>query len=123
VNFRRNMDFGREFRFLACKRVISFVVAVIAALTLRSSWAPVIGIFAGGTAGVILSYLMEPFRPRPSLAASRQMFSFSGWMLVVNIASAVIGKIPLFFVGRMFGAQTLGAYTVGAEIAQLAHTE
>src|SRR4029450_11563728 len=83
----------------------------------------VIGTFAGRTAGVILSYLMEPFRPRPSLAASRQMFSFSGWMLLVNISSAVIGKIPLLFVGRMFGAQTLGAYTVGAEIAQLAHTE
>ena len=123
VNFRRNMDFASEFRFLAYKRVISFSVAVAAALILRSYWALVIGTFAGRSAGVILSYLMEPFRPRFSLAASRQMFSFSGWMLVINTASAVIGKIPLYFVGRMFGAQTLGAYTVGAEIAQLAHTE
>lgn len=123
VNFRRNMDFGSEFRFLAFKRAISFVVVVVAALMLRSYWALVIGIFAGRTVGVILSYLLEPFRPRPSLAAARQIFSFSGWMLVINIAAAVIGKIPLFFVGRMFGAQTLGAYTVGAEIAQLAHTE
>ena len=123
VNFRRNMDFASEFRFLAYKRVISFGVAVAAALMLRSYWALVIGTFAGRSAGVILSYLMEPFRPRFSLAATRQMFSFSGWMLVINIASAVIGKIPLYFVGRMFGAQTLGAYTVGAEIAQLAHTE
>lgn len=123
VNFRRNMDFASEFRFLAYKRVISFSVAVAAALMLRSYWALVIGTFAGRSAGVILSYLMEPFRPRFSLGATRQMFSFSGWMLVINVAGAVIGKIPLYFVGRMFGAQTLGAYTVGAEIAQLAHTE
>ncbi len=123
VNFRRNMDFGSEFRFLAYKRVISFAVAVAAAFTLRSYWALVIGTFAGRTAGVILSYLLEPFRPRLSLAAARQLFSFSGWMLVSHIAGAVVGKLPLFFVGRMFGAQTLGAYTVGAEIAQLAHTE
>ena len=123
VNFRRNMDFASEFRFLAYKRVVSFSAAVAAALILRSYWALVIGTFAGRTAGVILSYLMEPFRPRPSLGATRQMVSFSGWMLVINIAAAVIGKIPLYFVGRMFGAQTLGAYTVGAEIAQLAHTE
>ena len=123
VNFRRNMDFGSEFRFLAYKRVISFGVAIAAALMLRSYWALVIGMVTGRAAGVILSYLLESFRPQLSLAASRQMFSFSGWMLVTNIASAVIGKIPLFFVGRMFGAQTLGAYTVGAEIAQLTHTE
>jgi len=123
VNFRRNMDFGSEFRFLAYKRVISFGVTIVAALMLRSYWALVIGMVTGRTAGVILSYLMEPFRPRLSLAASRQLFSFSGWMLVTNIAGAVISKIPLFFVGRMFGAQTLGAYTVGAEIAQLVHTE
>ena len=123
VNFRRNMDFGREFRFLAFKRVTSFGVAIAAALMLRSYWALVIGMLAGRTVGVILSYLLEPFRPRLSLAASRQLFSFSGWMLVTNVAAAVISKIPSFFVGRMFGAQTLGAYTVGAEIAQLAHTE
>ncbi|HVE90590.1 MAG TPA: lipopolysaccharide biosynthesis protein, partial [Burkholderiaceae bacterium] len=123
VNFRRNMDFRREFRFLAYKRVISFGVAIAAAVTLRSYWALVIGMVTGRVAGVILGYLLEPFRPRLSLAASRQLFSFSGWMLVTNIAGAVVSKIPQFFVGRMFGAQTLGAYTVGAEIAQLAHTE
>jgi PST family polysaccharide transporter len=123
VNFRRNMDFGREFRFLAYKRVISFGVAIAAAFMLRSYWALVIGMVTGRAAGVILSYIMEPFRPRLSLAASRQLFTFSGWMLVTNIAGAVISKIPSFFVGRMFGAQTLGAYTVGAEIAQLTHTE
>ena len=123
VNFRRNMDFATEFRFLAYKRLISFGVAVAAALILRSYWALVIGTCAGRTAGVILSYVMEPFRPRLSLAATRQMVSFSGWMLITNVAAAVISKIPLYFVGRMFGAQTLGAYTVGAEIAQLAHTE
>lgn len=123
VNFRRNMDFASEFRFLAYKRVISFAIAVAAAFMLRSYWALVIGTFAGRTAGVILSYLLEPFRPRPSLAAARQLFSFSGWMLVSNIVGTILGKIPMFFVGRLFGAQTLGAYTVGAEIAQLAHTE
>ena len=123
VNFRRNMDFGREFRFLAYKRLISFGVAIAAALMLRSYWALVIGMVTGRTVGVMLSYLMEPFRPRLSLAASREMFAFSGWMLVISIASAVTSKVPMFFVGRMFGAQTLGAYTVGAEIAQLTHTE
>jgi PST family polysaccharide transporter len=123
VNFRRNMDFGSEFRFMAYKRIFTFMVVLVAALALRSYWALVIGTVTGRVLGVILSYLMEPFRPIPSLVASRELFSFSGWVLLSNISGIVIGKIPLFFVGRMFGAQILGVYTVGAEIAQLAHTE
>ena len=123
VNFRREMNFAREFRFLALKRVVSFVVGIAAAFALRSYWALVIGTVTGRVAGVALSYLMEPFRPRLSLAARRQLFGFSGGMLASNFAWVAIGRIPQLFTGRMLGAQTLGTYTVGAEIAQLAHTE
>lgn len=123
VNFRREMDFAREFRFLALRRLAAFVVTLAAALTLRSYWALVIGMAAGRVCGVLLSYAMHPFRPRLSLFASRELFGFSGWLLANNIAHAVTGRLPQFFVGRLLGAQALGAYTVGAEVAQLAYTE
>lgn len=123
VEFRRQMDFAREFRFLATKRCATFLVTLAAAFALRSYWALVIGMAAGRVFGVLLSYAMHPFRPRPSLAASRELFGFSGWMLANNIANAAIGRVPQFFVGRLLGAPALGAYTMGAEIAQLAYTE
>jgi lipopolysaccharide exporter len=123
VNFRRNMDFSSEFRFMAIKRVISFAVTIAAALVFRSFWALVVGTAAGRVTGVILSYVMQPFRPRLSLACTRELFSFSGWLLANNMAGVVLSRVPHFFVGRVFGAQTLGAYTIGSEIAQLAHTE
>lgn len=123
VNFRRNMDFATEFRLLATKRMVTFFVTISAALLFRSYWALVIGMATGRIVGVVLSYAMQPFRPRFSLQCTRELFSFSGWLLVNNIASVVLSKVPHFFVGRAFGAQTLGAYTVGSEIAQLAHTE
>lgn len=123
VNFRREMDFAREFRFLAFKRLTAFAVTLAAALTLRSYWALVIGMSAGRVVGVLLSYAMHPFRPRFSLVASRELFGFSGWLLANNVAHAVTGRIPQFFVGRLLGAPALGAYTIGAEIAQLAYTE
>ncbi|HEX6707582.1 MAG TPA: lipopolysaccharide biosynthesis protein [Albitalea sp.] len=123
VNFRRNMDFSSEFRFLATKRVIAFAVTIAAAVTFRSYWALVIGTATGRITGVALSYVMQSFRPRFSLACTRELFSFSGWLLANNIAGVVLTRVPHFFVGRVFGAQTLGAYTIGSEIAQLAHTE
>lgn len=123
VNFRRNMDFAAEFRLMATKRMITFAVTMAAALLFRSYWALVAGMATGRIAGVALSYAMQPYRPRLSLQCTRELFSFSGWLLANNMAGVLLSKTPHFFVGRVFGAQTLGAYTVGSEIAQLAHTE
>lgn len=123
VNFRREMNFSAEFRLMATKRFVSFLVTMVAALTLRSYWALIIGTATSRALGVALSYGMQPYRPRLSLARTRELFSFSGWLLLSNISGVVIGKVPHFTVGRLFGAQVLGAYTVGAEIANLAYTE
>jgi lipopolysaccharide exporter len=123
VNFRRQMDFGREFRFMATKRVVSFAVTMLAAWIFRSYWTLIIGMAAGRLAGVVLSYAMEPFRPRLALVHVRELFSFSIWMVLGNLAQVLMNRAPHFVVGRMFGAQSLGAYTVGSEIANLPHTE
>jgi lipopolysaccharide exporter len=123
VDFRRRMDFKAEFRFLAYKRMMAFVAVVIAALTLRSYWALVIGMITGRLAGLVLSYAMQPLRPRPSLECARELFSFSGWLLANNVALVALGRLPHYVVGKAFGAQALGAYSVGFEISQLAHTE
>jgi len=123
ANFRRRMDFAAEFRFMASKRVVMFLVSTSAAIVFRSYWALVFGMVTGRVVGTVLSYAMEPYRPRWSLARARELFSFSGWLLATNMAGVVLSRLPHFVVGRTFGAQSLGAYTVGWEIAQLAHTE
>ena len=123
VNFRRQMNFVAEFRLMATKRLVSFAITMAAAVLLQSYWALVIGMAAGRATGVGISYLMHPYRPRVSLVKARELFSFSGWLLINNIASVVATRLPHFFIGRSFGAQTLGAYTIAAEIALLAHTE
>lgn len=119
VDFRRRMDFRREFYFLAAKRALSFVITVTLALTLRSYWALVIGSIAGRILGVALSYLMHEFRPRPCLQAARELFGFSGWMLANNVLSVAQSKVPHFAVGRFLGSQPLGLFTVGTEVAQI----
>ena len=123
VNFRREMNFSAEFRLMASKRIIAFAVTMIAAIIFRSFWALVIGSVTGRIAGVVLSYILHPFRPRLSLLRARELFSFSGWLLANNIAAVLLSRLPHFYVGRVFGAQSLGAYTVGSEIAQLPQTE
>ncbi len=123
VNFRRDMDFSREFRFLASKRVIAFVVTLSLALLMGSYWALVIGTVVARVSGVVLSYTMQPFRPRFCLGKSRELFSFSGWMLLNNGLSVALGRISHIIIGRVHGPGALGLYTVGSEIAYLPATE
>jgi PST family polysaccharide transporter len=119
VDFRRHMDFRREFYFMAAKRILSFMIAIALAATLQTYWALVIGSIAGRVLGVALSYRMHEFRPRPCLRAARELFGFSGWMLANNLLSVAQAKVPHFAVGRYLGSQPLGLFTVGAEVAQI----
>lgn len=123
ANFRREMNFAAEFRWMASRRVVAFVVTIVAAVVFRSYWALVIGSVTGRVTGVVMSYVMHPYRPRFALSRSRELVSYSGWILVNNIASVLLSRLPQIYVGRVFGAQPLGAYAVGSEISQLAHTE
>ena len=59
VDFRKEMTFGKDFRFLVSNKLIAFVITLTLAFTLRSYWALVIGIACGGTAKTILSYVMH----------------------------------------------------------------
>lgn len=123
VDFRREMNFSKEFRMMFIRRITAFAATMLAAFTLRSYWALIIGTVTARGMGLLLSYAMHAFRPRISLARWRELFAFSGWLVLGNIVGVLISKVPHFVVGRMFGAPSLGAYSVGSEIANLAYTE
>ncbi len=123
VDFRRRMDFSREFRFSAWKKIVGFVITVALAVAFRTYWALIAGVLAGRVTGLILSYTMQPYRPRFSLAARDDLFSFSSWVFVVGLASFASQRSSHFVVGRLLGPAALGLYTVGSEIALLPSTD
>ncbi|MDW8356224.1 MAG: lipopolysaccharide biosynthesis protein [Bryobacterales bacterium] len=123
VDFRRVLDFRREFYFLATKRTLGFGITVTLAIALRSYWALVIGTLAARALGVVLSYVMHPFRPRFSVATARKLFGFSSWLLVNNLLAVALDKVSHFMIGKMHGPELLGLYTVGADMARLPSTD
>lgn len=123
VNFRRRMDFASEFRFMFSKRFVGFVVTIALAIALQSYWALALGQSAMRATGLVLSYSMESYRPRLSLAARRDLFSFSGWLFVTNVMSFGLARLPHFVIGRLEGPAALGMYTIAAEFARLPSTE
>ena len=123
VTFQKEMQFSKEFKFLFCKRIASFVVTILAAWFIRSYWALVIGALTGRVLGVALSYGMHPMRPRLSLKKFREIFSVSQWMLVRSIGGYFQLKLHFLVVGARENAGVLGAYSLASEISALPSSE
>ncbi|MCB1624585.1 MAG: lipopolysaccharide biosynthesis protein [Pseudomonadales bacterium] len=123
VTFRMDMQFDKEFRFLIAKKLIGFAITIPLAFSMRSYWALVIGQVAGRFAGTILSYTMQSYRPRVSLAATRELFNFSKWVFVLNCVGYVKERSSDWIIGRSSGPIALGTFNIAYELASLPSTE
>lgn len=123
VAFRKELDFGKEFRFLLSKKVIAFTVTISMAFAFESYWALVAGTVVGKVCMVLISYQVHPYRPRFSLAATRDLFHFSRWLFLSNLVMFLQNKSDAFILGRTVGAADLGLYKIASEIAVLPSTE
>ena len=84
VNFQKDMEFGKDFQFVVARRILTFLVTMVAAWLLRSYWALVVGTLAGGLIGAALSYAMHPMRPHFGLTRFHEIFGVSQWHMVRN---------------------------------------
>jgi lipopolysaccharide exporter len=123
VEFRKQLQFDKEFRYLLAKKVLAFAVTVPLAFWLRNYWALVLGTLAGRAGAVCLSYLIQPLRPRFSLATASEMMHFSKWLMMQNGLAFLKERSASFFIGRVAGPAALGTFTVSAEVAAMPGTE
>ena len=123
VNFRKELQFKQEFLFIFGRRVVTFIVTITAAFLVRSYWALLLGMTVGRLVGFWMSYAMNAYRPRFSVAATKELFHFSKWLLLNNALMFLLHDGCTFIIGRLFGASALGIYSVSYEISNLPSTE
>ena len=123
VDFRKDLQFHKEFVYRTIPKIGSFVIAIPLALILRDYWALVVGMVVGQLAGVLLSYTMCTYRPRLSISVWRELMHFSKWLLLNNFLYFAYYRIDTFVIGRFAGAQPLGLFRLAHEIASLPTTE
>jgi lipopolysaccharide exporter len=119
VAFRKELRFRKDFNLTFAKRLVGFAVTMPVALALRSYWALVIGQIVGRLLGVLLTYIMQAYRPRFSLSAQRDLFHFGKWLIVNNVLNFVTGRCADFLLGRTAGPRQLGLFSLSHEIATL----
>jgi len=123
VDFRRNLDFAREFRFGIGRKVATFATTLTLALIWRNYWALVVGTVVGHVIEVGLSYVMHHYRPRFSFAKVREIWSYSMWILTQSIGRYFESRIDEVVVAGIASPAAMGRYTVASEFGMLPMTE
>jgi lipopolysaccharide exporter len=123
VEFEQDLRFGPIVVLALLRRVASFVVTLALAWRYETYWALLAGMVTGHAIDLACSYLVSPYRPRLSLAAWRDLFSFSRWLLVINVLGYVSNRGGDAIIGTVAGAAALGKYTVSYELANLPTSE
>ncbi len=120
ADFRRNLQFNKDFQFTVFVQVIGVATTIGAAYLLRSYWALVLGGLARSIIGVLLSFIMHSYRPRFSLAARQEMFGFSFWLMVRSLAMFLSGRGDRLVVGGFYSPTSIGWFAVAGDLAQMA---
>lgn len=123
VDFRRNLEFGREFVLQVGPKLLGIVVTIPLAFWLRDYRALIAGMVLAAAATCIFSYAMHAHRPRLCLTESRELFRFSRWLLINNTMTFLRTRAADFIIGRALGPAALGTYTLAYEISNLPTTE
>jgi len=123
VYFRRNFQFEKEFLLQFSTRLANLVVSIPLAFVLRSYWALVGGILATRITGVIVTYILHPYRPTFSLSERKDLFGFSMWLQANSALQMLKDRSTDVILGRTAGANGIAIFAMAHEIANLATTE
>ena len=116
---RRELKFQLDFRFNIYKKLLVFLATVGSALYFRNYWALAIGHLAGTTAGVLLSYVIHPYRPSWSLAAAPEYLRFGLSIIPLRLATTLRETADRFLVGGLGNTSTMGSFSVSRSLATL----
>ncbi len=125
VYFEKELQFHKYFVYQLTGVIVDLTVAVSAAFILRSAWALIFGYLAGALTRCVISYVIDPYRPKISFEIDRakELFGFGKWVLGSSILAFLILHGDDIFVGRLLGATALGLYQMAYLISNLPATE
>ena len=125
VFFQKELEFKKQFIYEFTATIADIVVAISLALVLRNVWALVWGVLAANFVRFVMSYVLLPYRPKFRIQKEKfkDLFGFGKWVLGSGILIFFTTQGDDIFVGKMFGATTLGFYQMAYLLSNLPATE
>lgn len=108
-----------DFKIATTAKIASVATTVIAGLILGDYRALVIGIIAGYTLPVFLSYLWHPYRPRWNTSKIGEIWTITKWLMLANVGQFILRRGDEFAAGRIGTTAQFGLYNVGSDFGQM----
>jgi lipopolysaccharide exporter len=125
IYFQKELEFSKLFVYQLSGTVANLIVAITAALLLRSVWSLILGRLAGDVVCFVVSYAIHPYRPRARFEAkkAKELYGFGRWVL----GSSIIVFATLYgddtFIGKILGTTALGLYQVASRFSTVIMAE
>lgn len=119
VSFRKNLNFRMDFAYETLCKLLAVVVTIGLAWYYRSYWALVYGQIGVALIRLVLSMIFAPALPRFSMSHFKSLWMFSQWSIVKGLALYVVLQADKLILGRFQSVESVGAYALGREIADL----
>lgn len=105
-----------------CEVVVRGIAGIALALSGAGAWSLVIAFVAGTAVSSTVLWLRVPFRPRLRLTRAhlRDLLGFGSVLTIVDVSAVVFYNTDYLFIGRVLGAASLGLYSIGFRIPELA---
>jgi len=123
VILQRRLIFRQDFVLGVSQKLLGFIASVVVAVLFQSYWALVVGILTSQIVNLLLSYWLLPYRPKISLARTKELLSFSIWLSAGSIVNTLNWRFDLLLVGKMLGSSAVGNYSVGSNLSVVATRE
>jgi len=125
IYFLKELKFHKQFLFEFSGALVDFAVSITLAILLRNVWALVIGLLAGQTTKVGISYLIHSFKPGISfdLNKIKELFRYGKWVLSSTVLGFLVKQGDDIMVGKILNPTMLGFYQMAFKLSNMPATE
>ncbi len=119
AEFRKSMDFAKEFRYGLWRRFSLLFIGLALALTLRNYLALAIAAPVSAVVAVIFSFTMSSYRPRLRFSHARLVWGASRWLIFQNLSQAALERADEIIIGGVSTSANVGIYYIAAQVAPM----
>ncbi len=121
----KNLNFDKTFYLQNTQAFCGLCTTILLAFWLRNVWALVFGQLFSVVVGLVLGYILVPYRPRLdwNWNKARQLWKFGRHITGMDTLTFLLSRGDTFFVGKILGITTMGYYRYAIQIAELVTQE
>lgn len=119
VEFRRDFDFQKEFRYWIYRRSIGIAIGLSLAFGLGNYLALALALPLTAVSTVILSFLMSRYRPRITFEGIGKVLSFSKWFALLDTGRYLADRLDEFVVIGLASPTTVGHYYMASDVSTM----